>query len=71
MARDCDELLSCTQGRVRVVDVEVSVDAVVRLPAQLVRAFAARGSFSSDRGAKQSHRAVLLRKLGLKLVRLG
>jgi hypothetical protein len=32
--------------------VEVSIDAVARLPAQLVRAFAARESFSSDGGSK-------------------
>jgi hypothetical protein len=35
------------------------------------RAFATRGSFSSDGGAKQLYRAVLLRKLGLELARLG
>jgi hypothetical protein len=35
------------------------------------RVFAARGSFSGDGGAKQSHRAVLLRKLGLEFTRLG
>jgi hypothetical protein len=58
-------------GRVRVVDVEVYVDAVARLPAQLARVFATRGSFSSDGGAKQSHRAALFRKLGLELVHLG
>jgi hypothetical protein len=67
--RGCDEILACTRGRVRVVDVEVSVDVVARLPAQLARAFAARGSFSSDGGAKQSHHVILLRKLGLELAR--
>jgi hypothetical protein len=36
-----------------------------------MRAFVAHGGFSSDRGAKQSHRVVLLCKLGLELARLG
>jgi hypothetical protein len=53
-----------------VVDVEVIVDALAGLPAQLARAFAARGSLCSDGGAKQSYRAVLLRKLGLELSHL-
>jgi hypothetical protein len=66
-----DELLARSWGRVRVVDVEVSIDEVARLPAQLERAFAACRSFSSDGGAKQSHRAVLLRKLDLEFARLG
>jgi hypothetical protein len=65
--RDCDELLARSRGCVRVVDVEVGVDALVGLPAQLARAFAARGSFSSDGDAKQSYRAVFLRKLSLEL----
>jgi hypothetical protein len=58
-------------GRVRVVDVEVGVDAFTGLLAQLARAFAARGSFSRDGGAKQSYRVLLLRKLGFELARLG
>jgi hypothetical protein len=41
------------------------------LPSQLTRAFAARGGFSRDRGAKQPHRAVFFRQLGLKLACLG
>jgi hypothetical protein len=58
-------------GCIRVVDVEVGVDAVAGLPAQFTRAFAARGSFPRDGGAKQPHRAVLFRQLGLELARLG
>jgi hypothetical protein len=50
--RGCDELLARSRGRVQVVDVEVGVDALAGLPAQLARAFAARGSFSSDGGVK-------------------
>jgi hypothetical protein len=68
--RGRDEILACSRGRVRVVDVEVGVDAVTGLPAQLARAFAARGSFSGDGGVKQSYRAVFLRKLSLELARL-
>jgi hypothetical protein len=64
--RGCDELLALSRGRVRVVDVEVGVDALEGLPAQLARAFSARGSFSNG-GAKQSYRAVFLRKLSLEL----
>jgi hypothetical protein len=63
--------LACSWGRARVVDVEVSVDALAGMLVQLTRAFAARGGFSSDGGTKQSYRAVLLRKLGLELARLG
>jgi hypothetical protein len=63
--------LACSWGRAWVVDVEVGVDALARLLAQLTRAFAAHGGFSSDGGAKQLHRVVLLRKLGLELARLG
>jgi hypothetical protein len=66
-----NELLARSRGRVRIVDVEVGVDAVAGLPAQFTRSFAARGGFSRDRGAKQPHRAVLLRQLGLELTRLG
>jgi hypothetical protein len=58
------------RGRVRIVDVEVSVDALAGLPAQLTHAFDACGGLSSDGGAKQSYRAVLLRELCLELVRL-
>jgi hypothetical protein len=69
--RGCHELLACSWGRACVVDVEVGVDALARLLAQLTRASVAHGGFSSDGGAKQSHRVVLLRKLGLELARLG
>jgi hypothetical protein len=68
--RGCNELLTRSQGHVRVVDVEVSIDALEGLLAQLARAFTARGSFSSDGGTKQSYRAVLLRELSLMLARL-
>jgi hypothetical protein len=66
-----DELLARSRGNVRIVDVEFGVDAIAGLPAQLTRAFAARGGFSSDRGMKQLHRAVLLCQLGLELTCLG
>jgi hypothetical protein len=65
-----DELLARPQGRVWIVDVEVGADAITGLPAQLSRAFAARGGFSCDGGAKQPYRAVLFRQLGLELARL-
>jgi hypothetical protein len=39
-------------GACWVVDVEVGVDALTGLLAQLTRAFAARGGFSGDGGAK-------------------
>jgi hypothetical protein len=41
------------------------------LSAQLTRAFTAREGFPCDRGAKQPHRAVLFRQLGLELECLG
>jgi hypothetical protein len=69
--RSYDELLARSRGRVRVVDVEVGVDAIARLPAQLAREFTARGSFSSDGGVKQSHHTVFLRELGLEFACLG
>jgi hypothetical protein len=58
-------------GRIWVVDVEVGVDAVTGLPAQFTRAFAARGGFPRDGGAKQPHRAEFFRQLGLEFARLG
>jgi hypothetical protein len=58
--RGSDELLARSRGRVWIVDVEVGVDAIAGLPAQLMRAFAARGGFSSDRGTEQPHRAIFL-----------
>jgi hypothetical protein len=51
--------MALSRRHVRVVDVEVSVDVVARLPAQLAHAFTARGSFSSDGSSKQSHHMVL------------
>jgi hypothetical protein len=69
--RGGDELLACSRRRVRVVDVEVGINAIAGLPAQLPRAFAARGCFPRNGGAKQPHRAVLFRQLGLELARLG
>jgi hypothetical protein len=51
------------------VDIEVGIDALAGLLAQLTRAFAARRGFSSDGGVKQSYRAVLLCKHSLELTR--
>jgi hypothetical protein len=50
-----------------VVDVEVSVNAVAGLYAQLTRTFAAREGFSCHGGAEQPHRLVLFCQLGLEL----
>jgi hypothetical protein len=47
----CNELLTCARRRVRVVDVEVSVDTLTGLLAQFERTFAARRGFSSDGGS--------------------
>jgi hypothetical protein len=69
--RSSNELLAPSRGRVRIVDVEVGVDAVAGLSTQLPRVFAARGGFSGDGGPKQPYRAVLLCELGFKLARLG
>jgi hypothetical protein len=69
--RGGDEILARSRGRVCIVDVEVGIDAIAGLPAQLSRAFSARGRFPRDGGAKQPHCAVLFRQLGLKLARLG
>jgi hypothetical protein len=66
-----DELLAGSRGRIRIVDVEVGVDAIAGLSAQLTRAFAARGGLPCDRGAKQPHRAVLFFQLGFELACLG
>jgi hypothetical protein len=44
--------LACSWGHTQVVDVEVGVDALAGLLAQLTRVFAARGGFSGDGGAK-------------------
>jgi hypothetical protein len=63
--------LARSWGRIWVVNVEVGVDAIAGLSAQLTRAFAVRGGFSRDGGAKQPHRAVFFRQLGLELAGLG
>jgi hypothetical protein len=56
---------------VRIVDIEVGVDALTGLPTQLARVFAARRGFSRDGGVQEPHLLVLFRKLGLELARLG
>jgi hypothetical protein len=68
--RGSNELLARSWGRARIVDIEVRVDAIAGLSAQLACAFVARGGFPSDGGSKQPHRAVLLRELGFKVARL-
>jgi hypothetical protein len=57
--------------RVWVLDVEVGVDAIAGLYAQLPRAFSARGGFPRHGGAEQSHRPILLRQLGFEFAGLG
>jgi hypothetical protein len=57
-------------GRVWVVDIEVGVNALPGLLAQLAHTFAACGGLSSDGGVEQSHRAVLFCELTLELARL-
>jgi hypothetical protein len=47
-----DEFLARLRGRAWVVDVEVGVDALAGLLAQLARTLAARGGFPGDGGAK-------------------
>jgi hypothetical protein len=59
------------KGRAWIVDVEVGVDAVAGLLAQLTRVFAAHGGFSRDGGTEQPHRAVFFCQLGLELACLG
>jgi hypothetical protein len=44
--------LDRSRGSVRVVDIEVDVDALTGLFAQFTRALAARGNFPDDGGAK-------------------
>jgi hypothetical protein len=43
--RSGDELLARSRGRVRVVDVEVGIDAIAGLSAQLAGVLATRGGF--------------------------
>jgi hypothetical protein len=50
--RCIDELLTRARWRVWVVDVEVGIDALTGLLAQLAHAFAARRGFSSNGGAQ-------------------
>jgi hypothetical protein len=57
--------------RIWVVDVEIGVNAVAGLYAQLKRAFAARRGFPCHRGAEQPHRPILFCQLGLELAGLG
>jgi hypothetical protein len=66
-----DKLLACPRRHVRVVDIEVGVDAVAGLYAQLPRALAAREGFACHGGAEQPHRPIFLRQLGLEIASLG
>jgi hypothetical protein len=50
--RGGDELLARSWRCIRVVDVEIGIDAIAGLYAQLTRAFAARGSLSCHGGAE-------------------
>jgi hypothetical protein len=65
-----DELLARSRGRVWVVDVEIGVDAVAGLYAQLPHALAARRGFPRHRGAEQPHRPIFLCQLGFELAGL-
>jgi hypothetical protein len=56
---------------VRVIDIEVGLDALTGLPAQLARTFAMHRGFSHDGGMQEPHLLVLFRELGLELTRLG
>jgi hypothetical protein len=66
-----NELLARLRRRIWVVDVEISVNAVAGLYAQLTRAYAARRGFPRHRGAEQPHRPIFFRQLGLELAGLG
>jgi hypothetical protein len=66
-----NKLLARSRRRVWVVGVEVGVDAVAGLYAQLPRAFAARRGLPGHRGAEQPHRSILLRQLGFEFAGLG
>jgi hypothetical protein len=69
--RSHDELLARSRGCVQIVDVEVGVDAIMGLPAQLTRAFTAR-EVSPTMEARNSHTArYSSAKLTLELARLG
>jgi hypothetical protein len=69
--RGGDKLLARPRRRVRVVDIEVGIDVIAGLYAQLPRAFAARGGFLCHGGAEQPHRPIFLRQLGLEFASLG
>jgi hypothetical protein len=69
--RGGNKLLAHSRRRVWVVDVEIGVDAVAGLYAQLPRALAARRGFPCHRGTEQPHRPVLLRQLGFEFAGLG
>jgi hypothetical protein len=56
---------------VRVVNIEVGVDALAGVPARLLRAFAMLQGFSCNGGAQEPHLPVLIRELSLELVCLG
>jgi hypothetical protein len=66
-----NELLARSRRCIWVVDVEIGVNVVAGLYAQLTRAFAARRGFPRHRGAEQPHRPILFRQLGLELAGLG
>jgi hypothetical protein len=69
--RGGNELLARSRRRVRVVYVEIDVDAVAGLYAQLPRALASRRVFPRHRGAEQPHRPILRRQLGFEFAGLG
>jgi hypothetical protein len=50
--RSCDQHLAYARWHVWVVDVEVGVDALAGLFAQLTHTFAVRGGFPSDGGVQ-------------------
>jgi hypothetical protein len=66
-----NELLARSRRRIRVVDVEVGINVVAGLYAQLTRAFDTRGGFPCHGGAEQPHRPVLFRQLGIEFACLG
>jgi hypothetical protein len=66
-----NELLAHSRRRFWVVDVEIGVNAVAGLCAQLPHGLTARRGFPCHRGAEQPHRPILFRQLGLELAGLG
>jgi hypothetical protein len=69
--RGSNELLARSRRCIWVVDVEIGVDAVAGMYAQLTRTFAARRGFPCHRGEEQPYRPILFRQLGLELAGLG